>query len=713
MKIAKISKKIMSLFISAMMLMTSVPISLFSKVYVDGEYMTIQEIFDRGIAVEGKGYCSRPFEVLPGYKISKNAIPCPYLRGWYVEEVPAVKFLKDINNGNIRAGQVIGVYEYDNGHGVRGEGVGRDAFDIEYNKIPPTKDWRTKGFLDSEITRWDTKIERGSEVKVGHIEYKAPPMHLSDFTEEYAEQFWKNHPSAYYNPERLATVASADAERKAVLAYKGEDITETLLRQGYASEREEFAYVRNAIKLNGGEKINKAIAEEGDFLIIDMDGNSSLRRRYLWHEGEGVAVEKYQMVRLNTDVKINDEIVPRGSYILNHYGQYDVYTLTDMETKFLKVDEHLAEKIAAKHPAIRQKELAELIRHDKTGRFFGEVDTYAKFARVQAEQAKGGEEIVTKLADGLTETRNVAKPGDWIVKNPGGERYIVPGDKFAKKYEAAADLGEGWFKPTGKPQQFRQIKQDMVITASWGEKQVLRKGSFINVTDMNDLYGVAEKEFNDTFRTVKVLYKQNLTRIKSFVLKIEERLYAKYPRYQGVFFKRFFQNDVKYMKKQLEKRAARAAERNSSKKAASRTALRTFGGVAVGIGLYLGITLLTAPSVEAQNIQNRTRSEAIRELQADIANNAKKKDLFEKMQSYLDENYAVAVIADAINGEGVLLEEMGTVEPTIEATGLTEDELVEVIVDEAAEEEVRIPFIDPNLQNNPVYNLGSFQYHHN
>ena len=353
--------------------------------------------------------------------------------------------------------------------------------------------------------------------------------------------------------------------------------------------------------------------------------------------------------------------------------------------------------VAPENVAFTQEQLREILNNPElTNKLFGEVDTYGKFTRVQAVQAKGGEEIVTVLADGTKETKNIAKAGDWIVTNPGGERYIVDGAKFTKKYEAAAELGEGWFKPKGAPQQFRQIKADMKMMASWGEEQTLRKGAYVNVTDINDLYGVAEQEFNDTYKTIKVLYRENFNGIQRFVSKIEERLYKRYPKYKGVFFRKFLKNDTKYMEKRLADKAAKQAAKNSGKKAVRRAALRTFSGVAVGFGVYMGLTLLSAPSVQAQNVKGKTHNQVISELEAEVNANAEKKNLFEKMRSFADENYAAVVITDAIEGNGDLLEEMGTVIPTVQATGLTEDAVADLIVDEAIDEpEYQLPFYNP------------------
>ncbi len=126
--------------------------------------------------------------------------------------------------------------------------------------------------------------------------------------------------------------------------------------------------------------------------------------------------------------------------------------------------------------------------------------TYTKFARVLAREAKEGEVIETILTDGHRETSNKANAGDWIVTNPGGESYIVPANKFGKKYEPAPELGEGWFKPTGGIAKFIQISENISFICSWGEAQNMRAGSFISITSLDDIYGIAEQEFYDTYK---------------------------------------------------------------------------------------------------------------------------------------------------------------------------------------------------------------------
>lgn len=129
-----------------------------------------------------------------------------------------------------------------------------------------------------------------------------------------------------------------------------------------------------------------------------------------------------------------------------------------------------------------------------------EVKNYAKFARIQATEAKGGEVIETLLADGTKETTNTAAAKDWIVTNPGGEKYVVPAAKFPKKYEPCPELGTGWFKPAGGVQKFMTAPRDFKFICSWGEEQIIAAGGYINVTDLDDIYGVARDEFLSTYK---------------------------------------------------------------------------------------------------------------------------------------------------------------------------------------------------------------------
>src|SRR3989344_3211430 len=67
-----------------------------------------------------------------------------------------------------------------------------------------------------------------------------------------------------------------------------------------------------------------------------------------------------------------------------------------------------------------------------------ERKVYRKTGQITARVADKAEVVTTVLNKGgkdQTETVNTAQPGDYIVKNPGGEEYVVVAKKFPQLYE--------------------------------------------------------------------------------------------------------------------------------------------------------------------------------------------------------------------------------------------------------------------------------------
>ncbi|MDD5068828.1 MAG: PGDYG domain-containing protein [Candidatus Pacebacteria bacterium] len=132
---------------------------------------------------------------------------------------------------------------------------------------------------------------------------------------------------------------------------------------------------------------------------------------------------------------------------------------------------------------------------------------FKKQGEMRAEIAKGGEEIITKLTDGTTETKNVAKAGDAIITNPGGERYVIDGIKFAKRYEPKAGepgvySAKGYCKAIDNP-----FNSPVTMMASWGEMQ--NGAADCLIADTYDIdtkamggepYIIARAEFNQTYK---------------------------------------------------------------------------------------------------------------------------------------------------------------------------------------------------------------------
>ena len=93
--------------------------------------------------------------------------------------------------------------------------------------------------------------------------------------------------------------------------------------------------------------------------------------------------------------------------------------------------------------------------------------------------------------------------GDWLVTQANKEQAVFSSETFARDYTPDLELGEGWYKPAGAPQQFIEIKRDLTIKTSWGETQFLRSGDRLNITNPERIYGVAKAEFEETYKPVE------------------------------------------------------------------------------------------------------------------------------------------------------------------------------------------------------------------
>ena len=149
----------------------------------------------------------------------------------------------------------------------------------------------------------------------------------------------------------------------------------------------------------------------------------------------------------------------------------------------------------------------------------GRAITCSKMGAVQARPAVEGEEIVTWAGDGTRESVASGKSGSYILTklDPDGNvmldehghpnEWQVAPDKMKKNYETASTSSDGSFVAKPKPAvtQVMRVDRDVVIMVPWGEggalvPQYIRKGGYLNVTDPNDVYGISEQDFNDTYR---------------------------------------------------------------------------------------------------------------------------------------------------------------------------------------------------------------------
>ncbi len=138
-----------------------------------------------------------------------------------------------------------------------------------------------------------------------------------------------------------------------------------------------------------------------------------------------------------------------------------------------------------------------------------EAPVYAKKAMVEARQVTEREEVTTTLADGTQETVNVAEPGDVIVTNPGGEKYVLKMEKFASRYEPTDQ--EGVFHAKGMARiAENQTGRPIEVMAPWGEKQSggvdCMVATIFDPEQPDDIsadrYIIGRQEFQDTYTPV-------------------------------------------------------------------------------------------------------------------------------------------------------------------------------------------------------------------
>ncbi|MFZ1750897.1 MAG: hypothetical protein WAU01_11925 [Saprospiraceae bacterium] len=138
---------------------------------------------------------------------------------------------------------------------------------------------------------------------------------------------------------------------------------------------------------------------------------------------------------------------------------------------------------------------------------------YEKYQPIHARIATKKEKITTETSSGH-ETKNIAHPGDYIVKNQtkSEEIYVLTAEKFTKRYQFCHDKEDGWneYIPTGEVYALElteEIINDMnwpdkfYILASWGEKMYCAKGDFLaSPLDESEFYRIDRKEFGESYR---------------------------------------------------------------------------------------------------------------------------------------------------------------------------------------------------------------------
>lgn len=138
-----------------------------------------------------------------------------------------------------------------------------------------------------------------------------------------------------------------------------------------------------------------------------------------------------------------------------------------------------------------------------------------KKSLVIARNAQEGERVITYASDGGIETINTARKGDVVLTKAGPDgkaiidvhghvnSWIIPEEKFIRKYDTKHPVHENVFKPKNCEQQFIKVEEDIKFDAPWGETQNLESGGYLNISCLADIYGVSVKDFNDTYVVIR------------------------------------------------------------------------------------------------------------------------------------------------------------------------------------------------------------------
>lgn len=96
----------------------------------------------------------------------------------------------------------------------------------------------------------------------------------------------------------------------------------------------------------------------------------------------------------------------------------------------------------------------------------------------------------------------VNENGEVIIDELGRKNeWAVSEDVFNRKCRAVAD-NPNLFTMVDKPQLFIQVPVNVKINTLFGE-QCLDAGSWLNITNLDDVYGISERDFNDTYKIVE------------------------------------------------------------------------------------------------------------------------------------------------------------------------------------------------------------------
>ena len=344
--------------------------------------------------------------------------------------------------------------------------------------------------------------------------------------------------------------------------------------------------------------------------------------------------------------------------------------------------QELIEVLEGRHPVYKAEEL------------FEPEKLFAPSTRVTAVEAQGGE-VIEWVSKPWQRFRSEAKKGEIIVTYPNTGEYSRHGqqtfskESFEKTFEKAGEE-TNLYRPKWEVRKYRKSKVDLTIRTSKKSTEGLFAGGYINVTKASDPH--VSMEFIDyTYEPVSKLYEQSRKRLADFLESVGKKL----PKDDAVLYKRFLRKGTTFTEKQIAKKIEQEAGgevldqtgKNVGEEVVQnlgKKTLKTIVGVIACVGLYWGFTVISAPTVQAENIVTKSRGEIIGDLMAEVGEVIEAEETGEKIEKimiFTDPKFASIVAHDAATNGGELLKEMIDMDYSIEDMNMTEDKAAEIILE--------------------------------
>ena len=134
----------------------------------------------------------------------------------------------------------------------------------------------------------------------------------------------------------------------------------------------------------------------------------------------------------------------------------------------------------------------------------GKVRLYRKQGNVAIRPAAAGEVVETSI-EGERETTNTAKAGDYVVRGPKGEQYVITPEILAERYAApvsgSGPQGFREYPAKGTLHAFQYQGPPARFQAPWGEDMIVNPGDYIGTTHLGSghFHRVEKNVFAETY----------------------------------------------------------------------------------------------------------------------------------------------------------------------------------------------------------------------